>query len=104
MKDPKLAEVFQAKVIGKFAALGIFDSDIDTLVHSLKDEQLATAEGVLGRQRTKIQPWVTNEVFDLSDQREQLKQKYTSTEAGQEYRKKEQRSQKEDEGRQGGVD
>ena len=87
MKDPKLAEVFQAKVIGKFAALGIFDSDIDTLVHSLKDEQLATAEGVLGRQRTKIQPWVTNEVFDLSDQREQLKQKYTSTEAGLEYRK-----------------
>ena len=51
LKDPKLAEVFQARVIGKFAALGIFDSDIDTLVHSLKDEQLATAEGVLGRLR-----------------------------------------------------
>ena len=38
--------------------------------------------------RKKIQPWVTNEVLDLCDQRRQLKQqKYTSTEAGQEYRK-----------------
>ena len=43
---------------------------------------------VLSRQREKIQPWVTNEVLDLCDERRQLKQqKYTSTEAGPEYRK-----------------
>ena len=79
--------MFQAKVDGKFAALCILDSEIDTLANSLKEGLLATAEEVLGRRRTKIQPWVTNEVLDLSDQREQLKQKYTSTEAGLEYRK-----------------
>ena len=46
---------------------------------------VSTAEEVLGKQREKIQPWVTNEVLDLCDQRRQLKQqKYTSTEAGQE--------------------
>ena len=49
---------------------------------------LSTAEELLGRQRKKIQPWVTNEFLDLWDQRRQLKQqKYTSTVAGLEYRK-----------------
>ena len=79
--------MFKAKVGGKFAALCVLDSDVDTIANSLKEGLLLTAEEVLGRRRTKIQPWVTNEVLDLSDQREQLKQKYTSTEAGLEYRK-----------------
>ena len=87
LKDPKTAEVFQANVGGKFAALYILDSEIDTLVNSLKEGLLATAEGVLGRQRTKIQPWVTNKILDLCDQREQLKQKYSNAEAGLEYGK-----------------
>ena len=56
LKDPKTAEVFNAKVGEKFAALCILDSDIDTLANSLKEGLLATAEGVLGRQRMKIQP------------------------------------------------
>ena len=50
---------------------------------------LSTAEEVLGRQRKKIQPWVTNEDLDLCQQRRQLKkQKYSnkSTEIGLEYR------------------
>ena len=80
LKDPKTAEVCQAKVGGKFAALCTMDSDIDTLANRLKEGLLAAAEGVLWRQKTKIQPWVTNETLDLCDQREQLKQKYTSPE------------------------
>ena len=76
--------MFQAKVGGKFAALCILDSHINTLANSLKKRLLATG---LGRQRTKIQPWVTNKFLDVSDQRQQLKQKYTNTEAGLEYRK-----------------
>ena len=36
-KDPKIAEVFQTKVGGKFAALWVFDSDVDTLANSLKE-------------------------------------------------------------------
>ena len=31
---------------------------------------VSTAEKVLGKQRKKIQPWVTNEVLDLCDQKE----------------------------------
>ena len=79
--------MFQAKVSGKFAGLCILDSYIDTLANSLKEGLLSTAKGVLRRQKKRIQPWVTNEVLDLYDQRRHLKeQKYTSTEAGLEYR------------------
>ena len=68
------------KVGGKFAAFCILDS--------LKERLLSTLEEVHGRQRKKVQPWVTNKVMDLGDQRRQLKQhKYTSTEAELEYRK-----------------
>ena len=79
--------MFQTEVGGKFAALCILDSDIDTFANSLNEVLVATAEGVLGKQKTKIQPWFTNEVLDICDQRQQLQQKYTSTEAGLEYRK-----------------
>ena len=64
------------------------DSDADTLANGLKKGLLSTAEEVLGIQRKKIQPWVTNEVLDLCDRKRQLKQqKCTSTEAALEYRK-----------------
>ena len=88
LKRPKIAEEFQAKVGGKFAAHCIFDSDVDTHGNGLKEGLLPTTEEVFGRQSKKIQPWVTNEFLDLCDQRRRLKQqKYTSTEAGVEYRK-----------------
>ena len=65
LKDPKIAEVFQATIGRKFEVLSVLESDVDTL--------LSTAEEVLGRQRKKIQPRVTNQVMDLCDQRRQLK-------------------------------
>ena len=49
-------KVFQAKIGGKSEALCVLDSDVDTLFNSLKEVLLSTAEEVLGRQRTKIQP------------------------------------------------
>ena len=61
---------------------------MQALANSLKEGLPAKAEGVLGRQSKKIQPWVTNnKILGLSDQRQQLKQKYTSTDTGLEYRK-----------------
>ena len=55
LNDPKIMELFQANVGGKFAALCVFDSDVDTLANSLKEVRLKTAEEVLRRQRKKIQ-------------------------------------------------
>ena len=81
-------EVSQAKVGGKFAALCIFDSDVDTFANSLNEGLLSTAVEVIGRQGKMIQALVTNDVLDLCNRRWQLKQqKYTSTGAGLEYRK-----------------
>ena len=74
LKGPKIAEVFRARVGGKYPALCVLDSDIDTLANSLKERLLSIAEEVLVRQRKKIQPWVTNEVLDLCEQKWQLKQ------------------------------
>ena len=50
LKDARTAEVFQAKVDGKFAALCILDGDIGTLANRLKEGLLATAGGVLWKQ------------------------------------------------------
>ena len=87
LKDPKIVEVFQANVGRKFEVLCILNSDADTLANSLKEGLLSKAKEVLGRQRKKIQSWVTNKVLNLRDQKWQLKQqKYTSTE-GLEKRK-----------------
>ena len=73
---------------GKFAALFVLDSGVETLAKCVKEWLLSTAEQVLGRQRKKIQPWVTSKVLDVCNQRQHLKQqKYTSTEAELEYRK-----------------
>ena len=40
----KIAEVFQPQIGGKFAALCVLDSDVDTLANSLKEGLLSTAE------------------------------------------------------------
>ena len=88
LKDPQIAEMFKAQVGGKFAALNILDSEVDTLACDIKEVLLTTAEEVLGRKRRKIQPWVTNEVLDLCDKRRELKGKrHTSVEALANYQK-----------------
>ena len=67
-----MAEIFQAHVGGRFAALSLLDSDVDTLASNIKEVLLTTAE-VLGRQRKKPQPWVTNVVLDQRDKRRELR-------------------------------
>ena len=51
LKVPKIAEVFQAKVGGKFATLCIFDSNVDTIANSFKAGLRSTNEEVFGRRR-----------------------------------------------------
>ena len=53
-KDSKIAEVFQAKISLKFAAISVLSNDVETLANSLKGRLLSTTEEVLGRQRKKI--------------------------------------------------
>jgi exonuclease III len=88
LNDPEIAEVFQAQIGGKFAALTTLDSDVDTLTNNIREVLLSTAEDVLGKERRKNKPWVTNEILDLCDKRRELRHdKYTSQESRTEYQK-----------------
>ena len=73
LKDPQIEEVFQAKLGGRFAALTLLDDDINNLTNNFNEAIHEVAEEVLGRQRKKRQPWVTNEILDLCDKRRDLK-------------------------------
>ena len=69
LKDLKIAEVFQAKISGQFAAVCVLDSNVDIIENSQKKALDSAATELLGRQRKKILLWKTNEVPDLCDQR-----------------------------------
>ena len=87
LKDPRVAEAFQAQVGGKFAALSLLNSDIDTLANNITSTLISSAEEVLGKKRHKNQPWVTDEVLELCDRRRELRHsKYESDEARMAYR------------------
>lgn len=73
LKDPDTERIFQAQVGGKFAALATIDCDIDALAGSIKEVLLSTADEVLGKQRKRKQPWVTDDILDLCDERRALK-------------------------------
>jgi len=81
LKDQTVADVFQAEVGGRFAALNLIDCDIDDIAGNIADVLTQSAEKVLGKRRKKIKPWVTVEVLDLCDKRRQLKKTKYHTDA-----------------------
>ena len=90
LKDPHVAEVFQATIGGKFAALSILDNnmDLDTLTDTFNAAGTDTANEILGKHRPVKKPWVTAEILDLCDKRRELKKKKNKndTEGTTEYR------------------
>ncbi|PIK45030.1 hypothetical protein BSL78_18122 [Apostichopus japonicus] len=85
LKEPDIAQVFQAQVGGKFAALNLLDSDVDSLANNIKDVLLTTADSVLGKHRKKIQPMVTDDILELYDKGRELKGKRTGRGARMQY-------------------
>ena len=87
LKDPDVADIFQARLGGRFAALSVLDTDLNTLATDLNEVVRVTAEEVLGRQRKKHRPWITNDILDLCDERRALKKnKHSSPEGAAQYR------------------
>ena len=89
LKDPTIAEAFEAMIGGKFAALTTLcddDRDIDTITNTLNTAVTDTANEILGKYRTVKKPWVTNDVLDLCDKRRELKKMKSDTEGAKEYR------------------
>lgn len=82
LRDPEIAKEFQATVGGKFAALNLIDKDINELTNALNESLTESAEQILGKRRPKHNPWMTNEILNLCDQRRALKCKKHTNEEG----------------------
>ena len=76
LKDPQVANAFQAMIGGKFASLTLFntdDTEVGTLVNSFNKAMTETASGILGKRSAVKRPWVTTSILDLCDERRALK-------------------------------
>ena len=51
------------------------DTDINTIIISYKTAVTDTAREILGTEHRRKKPWVTRDVFDLYDERRDLKKK-----------------------------
>ena len=87
LKDPTVHEAFKAKLGEWLACLNLLVEDVDSLTEDMNSAITETAEEVLGRSRKKKEPWVTEEVFQLCDERRELRvNKHQSEEAFKQHR------------------
>ena len=89
LNDPTVMSAFQATIGGRFAPLATLvdeDADLDSMVTCFNKAVTDTAAELLGKQRRKRKPWVTPEILDLCDQRQDLKKKRGESEGAKDYR------------------
>ena len=90
LKDPGVAQVFEATIKGKFAPLMLLDTgntSTDALIDTLKTAVIETANEVFGKRRITEKPWVTPDLLKLCDKRRDLKNtKCESKEGAHKYR------------------
>ena len=79
LNDPLVKQEFENKIGGRFAPLLLLD-DMQQLVDEFSDKVKETAYEVLGKRRKVKNPWITNEVLSLCDQRRNLKSKKSHSE------------------------
>ena len=90
LKDPQLADAFQAMIGSKFAPLILLDADdteVDILVNSFNKALTESASEILRKHRAVKRPWVTTSILDLCDERRALKKgRHKSAEGARKYR------------------
>ena len=90
LKDPGVAQVFEARIGGIFAPLMLLDTDntgTDTLIDTFNTAVIETASEVLGKKRITKKPWITPDLLKLFDERRDLKKtKYEREEGTHKYR------------------
>ena len=79
LKDPSIHESFQATEGGEFAALLTLDDGAEALVTKFCAEITETTDEILGGKRREAQPWVTDKILDLCDQRRNRKKAKNTT-------------------------
>ena len=73
----------------RYASLTIMsndDTDIDSMITTFNTTVTETAGETLGKHRQKKKPWVTAEIFDLCDQRRELRKKRSEPEGSEKYK------------------
>ena len=71
LKDPQVADAFQAMIGGKFAPvilLNADDTEVDILVNSFNKALTESASEILGKRRAVKRSWVTTSILDLCDE------------------------------------
>ena len=89
LKDPQIAESFQAMIGGKFAPLITLDADqtdMNSLINTFNTAVTDTANEILGKHRPVKKPWVTSDVLDACDKRRELKKKYDTDDGEKQYK------------------
>ena len=89
LKDPNIAEIFQAMIREKFAPLLTLenqDTEIDALINSFNTAITETANNILGKHWPAKKPWVTDNILKLCDKQRELKQKKNMTDGAKLYR------------------
>ena len=90
LKDPQVADAFQAMIGGKFAPLILLDADdteVGTLVNSFNKALTESAGEIVGKRRAVKRPWVTTSILDLCDERRALKkERHETAEGARKYR------------------
>lgn len=86
LKDPEVAENFQAFIGGKFAPLLALDGDIETLTTEFSETMTEAAKETLGKHKKKLKPWVTKDILQQCDTRRELKKGKSSTDGAIKYR------------------
>ena len=89
LNDPEVAEMFKAQVGGKFApllALTEDPSNIENIVETFNNTIIEAASETLGKARNKKQPWMTDEILAICDERRRLKPYRKTQEKKVEYR------------------
>lgn len=85
LQDPNIAEVFRATIGGKFGPLLTLGEDLETTTTEFNKIMTETAEEILGQERRKKKPWITDNILDMCDRRRELKKQKTSARGREEH-------------------
>ena len=61
------------------------DTDMDTMITTFNTAMTETVSEILDKHRQKEKPWVTAEILDLCDKREELRKKGFKPEGSEKY-------------------
>ena len=67
--------ILQSTTGGKFIEIWDEDRDINIMITTHNTAVTDAANGILGKERRKKKSWVTRDIFELCDERRDLKKK-----------------------------